>query len=1185
PRSQGTFLGALTSFGVRLALFYTLFAALWSCSKQPFTFKFNPRDNSQVCRTLAQSKAALEPHYQAAWKDVEPWISPYVEPVAPYYRSAVRFSSPHVKAANKRGHLLWKAHGEPVTKRLVKQAHTFAAPHIKTARGHYKKSVKPHVDTAQATIKPYQDIYARDVHPYVLEAQVLSARLFHQSLRTYQNDVHPRLLSALAVTHRTYVTHVDPAIRRGYSVWVRPQVEKVLARLFQRKAHAVGTEAIDQASVRAKDARSEGQVKASQAVEAAQASARRAQEDPTIMDRLNKAKDAISGKKPSHEDPIQAAALDAELDAELATVKKELEAWEDGMLKLIEKEYGLVTERLAELRNGRLADLPDRFASLTESFVEDEVATALSKLERSFRKISNDQTIERVAERVEKARAETEVQKDRLSASRAALEASLNAYAGELEADEESSIHASVAEVKRFSDEATKFFVKTMEKAKFTATEEEWEGWASGLSVRAEMYEEELEAVRIGERNVRSGINATDLAKEPQIPPRIADLRKSATSLYASAIKELDRFALSAEAQLRGEGVQTSVGEATEAVAERAQQLSEQAAAAMLGAAAAARARLGLAPKDDGILARVSAKAGEMADAAASQAADAAEQVRTVARSAASAAGATPSPEGVREHAESLFGVATDQAAYVQDVVAEKAASASAEYLATKREPLAESLFNAATSSVGEAYEKLASQAKEATAAFQPSSTGYAESLFNAATSSVGEAYERAASAAFEPEQTPVHRQVFDSASRVAEGAAAVAGEYLANAGEAAGSAQDAAISQLHSATRSAASAAGYKPTPETPGEYVEHVFDGASSAYADAVDAAAQAYSNAQEFANRAGEEAISRLHTASRSAASAVGATPSPENAADYAEKIFEGASKAYEDAGSAAFKYYADASGAAGEAQEAAISALHSATRSAASAAGYKPTPETASEYLENAKDALFAGAKAGREAVAGVVPGSGSEPEVPAVEAKQVDEDFNHVGKLFKGGVDSIKSAAAPMVEGASSILAEGSESAASVASPYASGAADALSEASKSAGSVAAEASSAGESLFGEAGSYAAAASQSVVSAAGGEVKPTDLVGTASSIVSQATAAVVSGASDASEQASSFYESLSSATRSEKKQQGHSVQPEGVAESAYAAVGKQAEAALEKLRAANAREERRKARGVRSSEEL
>ncbi|CEH13079.1 hypothetical protein CBOM_01021 [Ceraceosorus bombacis] len=1107
---QGTFLGALTSFGVRLALFYTLFAALWSCSKQPFTFKYNPRDNSQVCRTLAQSKAALQPHYQAAWRDVEPWISPYVQPVAPYYRSAVRFSSPHFKAVNKRGHLLWKAHGEPARKRFVKQAHTFAAPHIKTARGHYKKSVKPHVDTARATIKPYQDIYARDVHPYVLEAQVLSARLFHQSLRSYQNDVHPRLLSALAVTHRTYVTHVDPAIRRGYSVWVRPQVEKVLARLFQRKAHAVGTEAIDQASVRAKDARSEGQVKASQAVEAA-ASARRAQEDPTIMDRLNKAKDAISGKKPSHEDPIQAAALDAELDAELATVKKELEAWEDGMLKLIEKEYGLVTERLAELRNGRLADLPDRFASLTESFVEDEVATALSKLERSFRKISNDKSIERVAERVEKARAETEVQKDRLSASRAALEASLNAYAGELEADEESSIHASVAEVKRFSDEATKFFVKTMEKAKFTATEEEWEGWASGLSVRAEMYEEELEAVRIGERNVRSGINATDLAKEPQIPPRIADLHKSAASLYASAIKELDRFALSAEAHLRGEGVQRSVGEATEAVAERAQQLSEQAAAAMLGAAAAARARLGLAPKDDGILARVSAKAGEMADAAASQAADAAEQVRTVARSAASAAGATPSPEGVREHAESLFGVATDQAAYVQDVVAEKAASASAEYLATKREPFAESLFNAATSSVGEAYEKLASQAKDATAAFQPSSTGYAESLFNAATSSVSEAYERAASAALEPEQTPVHRQVFDSASRVAEGAAAVAGEYLANAGEAAGSAQDAAISQLHSATRSAASAAGYKPTPETPGEYVEQVFDGASSVYADAVDGAAQAYSNAQEFANRAGEEAISRLHTASRSAASAVGATPSPENAADYAEKIFEGASKAYEDAGSAAFKYYADASGAAGEAQEAAISALHSATRSAASAAGYKPTPETASEYVENAKDALFAGAKAGREAVAGVVPGSGSEPKVPA--------------------------------------------------------------------------ASSAGESLFGEAGSYAAAASQSVVSAAGGQVKPTDLVGTASSIVSQATAAVVSGASDASEQATSFYESLSSATRSEKKQQGHSVQPEGVAESAYAAVGRQAEAALEKLRAANAREERKKARGVRNSEEL
>lgn len=107
------------------------------------------------------------------------------------------------------------------------------------------------------------------MHPYVLEAQTLSAQLFQQSLRSYRKDVHPRLLSALALTQRTYVTHVDPAIRRGYSVWVRPQVEKVLERLFQRKAHAVGTEAIDQASSRAKDARSEGETRASQAVEAA----------------------------------------------------------------------------------------------------------------------------------------------------------------------------------------------------------------------------------------------------------------------------------------------------------------------------------------------------------------------------------------------------------------------------------------------------------------------------------------------------------------------------------------------------------------------------------------------------------------------------------------------------------------------------------------------------------------------------------------------------------------------------------------------------------------------------------------------------------------------------------------------------------------------------------------------------
>lgn len=42
------------------------------------------------------------------------------------------------------------------------------------------------------------------------------------------------------------------------------------------------------------------------------------------MDRLNRAKDAITGKVPSHEDPVVAAALDAELEAEKQAVTEEV---------------------------------------------------------------------------------------------------------------------------------------------------------------------------------------------------------------------------------------------------------------------------------------------------------------------------------------------------------------------------------------------------------------------------------------------------------------------------------------------------------------------------------------------------------------------------------------------------------------------------------------------------------------------------------------------------------------------------------------------------------------------------------------------------------------------------------------------------------------------------------------------
>lgn len=176
--------------------------------------------------------------------------------------------------------------------------------------------------------------------------------------------VQPRVISLLKASHRFYVNHVDPQIRRTHSKYVRPQIEKVLAKIWERKAGQISSEAIQETRDEAKVLRKESDVRTKEKVEKAvsdsasviarqtgfpkhsshfcsripfarscpscsllanqKAKAQQVQDDPTLLDRLNKAKDSVMGKEPSHEDPVEAAALDAELEAEMEKVQKQL---------------------------------------------------------------------------------------------------------------------------------------------------------------------------------------------------------------------------------------------------------------------------------------------------------------------------------------------------------------------------------------------------------------------------------------------------------------------------------------------------------------------------------------------------------------------------------------------------------------------------------------------------------------------------------------------------------------------------------------------------------------------------------------------------------------------------------------------------------------------------------------------
>ena len=211
-------------------------------------------------------------------------------------------------------------------------------------------------------VRPYQDIYTRDVAPYLSQAYVYSLATGGTLYTTYVNQVHPTVVASLQQLHSFYINHVDPATRRAYSLYVRPQVERLLAKVFERKAHATGSEAIAQAKQEVKVAAKEGAARSEEKVVEAEKEALRKHEEPSVIEQAQQAAESLMGIKKDTGDDVDTARLDAELDAELEMVKEQLEAWESGMTKLIGQEYKLFTERISDLVSEMLM-LRSRFSA------------------------------------------------------------------------------------------------------------------------------------------------------------------------------------------------------------------------------------------------------------------------------------------------------------------------------------------------------------------------------------------------------------------------------------------------------------------------------------------------------------------------------------------------------------------------------------------------------------------------------------------------------------------------------------------------------------------------------------------------------------------------------------------------------------------------------------------------------
>ncbi|SPO36363.1 uncharacterized protein PSFLO_01834 [Pseudozyma flocculosa] len=921
---KGGFWSSLSSFSLRVALFYTMHQQL---------------------------APVISPYAHKVQVAAEPYTKPAFDAVSPYAQRAWKVSRPYYRSAQRRGRLIYKKHIDPARKRAIKRAKAEADPYLRQVYAQYDRHVQPQVDSFQRHVRPYQDIYQRDVAPHVVLAYRYGVQSSHALYAFYVDAVHPHIVKALQLLHRFLVLHVDPALRRFLSIYVRPQVAKLVARLYEQKAHWIGSDAIKAAQAESSRLGRDADAQTKAAINAAEEAALKAQQDPSLMDKIRQAKDAVFAGDDG-QDRVETAKLDAELDAEGARVEQQLEAWETEMGALIRREYALAVSRLIDLRNRAMADLPDRFGTTSETFVEDEVALVLSRIERGLRKLAK---VEPAAARPAKGRALISQQLAKLDQSAEDTKRRIAAFHEDLLSQERQVVETSFQEIVRFADAAKKTYDGIMADCKFAATMDEWEGWDKGVRKRASLYLEDLGEVQRGERRVNADSGARDLDSEaPRLAPEIAALRKHAERLFSAARREVEKFGETGLSQLEGNGIIAKISDVADAVADQATNISLEAASGMLAAVALAREKLGLREPaaTDGYFARARAYAqntitsakqaasdvttsqAEAVDAvgkgagsilgqvrsagdkvasaaatsASSYANDVSGAVHHATRSAASVVGASFTPDSLADSAQGL----RDSAASLASSIGDAAAAPAALHQATRSlgevfgiEPTPEapaehvesvaSRASSVASSIASAASNAVVDAQSFVVQAQPQET--AASVLGAAASGASAVYVDLASAAGIPTRaTAATDRLSSAATKVKSGV----------------SAASASVSSLaHDASKVGVIAAGGTPRPDTLNEGADQIIalarDEVASGLNAAADAAAPIVSpisakvvdSSSRFVDPAVETLKSAVHHATRSLQSAARATPSPEGAAERIEHAGKKVEEAFQDA----------------------------------------------------------------------------------------------------------------------------------------------------------------------------------------------------------------------------------------------------------------------------------------------
>ncbi|GAA5933436.1 uncharacterized protein JCM15063_001313 [Sporobolomyces koalae] len=414
----------LTGFLTRVAIVYIAIAYLLVCPHDSTRERAVCRRLDDVSNRLRLYEPAVRPYYRKAHRRLDPYIrrtrtaaQPYVDRVKPHYSRVAQTVSPAINRAY-RFYLdqvyprlvasvkSVQQRTKPFSHKLAKQYRKTLAPSVdwysESLRKWYIARVEPKLDqfviaarqyaaTVSSTISP---VYTRGVplaqHHYYTHLVPFSRSTYSTTRDTYFSHVHPRVATTSTGLVKLYKTRVAPPLLRFWSKFIAPQLDKIRERIFEFKAKEARVAATKRVEKVSDDlAQQHGEADFADYVKELRDDTYVGQTaDPVVVQEQTSAprvySTSIPPPPPSREEQ---AALTAEKRAALETLQS---TYEREIAALGRTEQTLLIQRLAELRQQALDDIPARFDPVLES-LDEEGDKMVGKLGRYFSKASADE--------------------------------------------------------------------------------------------------------------------------------------------------------------------------------------------------------------------------------------------------------------------------------------------------------------------------------------------------------------------------------------------------------------------------------------------------------------------------------------------------------------------------------------------------------------------------------------------------------------------------------------------------------------------------------------------------------------------------------------------------------------------------------------------------------------------------